>query len=228
MFDAPPPSGLEALDPRVRKALVDGLWDLGINFVAEEHEERSFFTEPHFDEDEARIARAIEASIVDGSGKQFHGTGYDRAYMLAGFEHAAQDLKHEIAILAWTDAENTEAFRYLTAGRGTASAVALPVNAAWPSLMRRVAERIPTKVLALHNHPRYPGKDFIEELLGGTPIGPSGTDRSTTWSWLDIQVRSGFAVVPEFVLYESGEFRRIRWPSAAMIREAWATLNKGR
>jgi hypothetical protein len=212
------------LDPKLRKALIDAAWDLGVNFFAEESEGRAYFPEKHFDDEEMRIARAISESIRDAAGRQFADRTYNRDYMLAGFECATQDLDHEVGMLAWSRADDPDAFTYSVASRGTTGSVKLPVERAWPSLVRRVRDRIPTKLLAVHNHPRGPVKDFVEELIGGRPLGPSGTDRNTTWSWLDIQVRSGFVIEPEFVLYESGEFRRIRWPSASSIRDLWERI----
>lgn len=223
-FTQPAPT-LEALDPAIKKMLLRFALDYGINVISDEHEERGYFTEKYFDADEQRIGNAILDSMERRARKAFAEVKYNREYILAGFECATQDLDFEVGVLAWTDEDDGDGFRYLVAGRGTSGHVSLPVKEAWPKLMERVASRTRTKLLVLHNHPRGPTKDFIEELVG-MPLGPSGTDRTTTWSWLDIQVRSGFVIEPEFVLYESGQFRRIRWPSAQKLMEWWDLLTR--
>lgn len=222
MYFTPPPPTLAALDPAIGKALLRFALDYGMNVISDEHEERGYFTERYFDADEQRIGNAILDSMDRRATKAFSRVKYDRSYILGGFECAAQELDFEVGVMAWTDKDDIEGFRYLVAGRGSSGRVSLPVAQAWPKLMERVASRTPTKLLVLHNHPRRPMKDFIEGLIG-MPLGPSGTDRTTTWSWLDIQVRSGFTIEPEFVLYESGQFRTIRWPSAENVME-WCRL----
>lgn len=214
-------AALESLDPRIRQALTDAALDFGVNILAGEHEDQFYYPHPEFDADDQRVASAIRDSMGRQALKRFSGISYDKSCILSGFECATQDLPHEVGMLAWSDEKDPDVFRYLVASKGTASSVSLPLRVAWPKLKERITSRTPTKLLAVHNHPRGPFKDFLEELLGGTPLGPSGTDRTTTWSWLNIQVESGFIIEPEFVLHESGSFRKIKWPSAAMIREIW-------
>jgi hypothetical protein len=222
----PAASDAKAIDPQNKALLVEAALDLLVNLVALDHEDQHFYPHPIFDEDDHRIAKAIRDSMGRQALKRFSGVQYDKHCILSGFECATQDLPYEVGLLAWTDEHKPDVYRYLVASAGTSTSVSLPLRAAGPKLDERIRNRTPTKVLVVHNHPRGPFKDMLEDLLGGTPLGPSGTDRTTTWSWLNIQVASNFIVQPEFVLHESGQFRTIKWPSADMIKQVLLMLQR--
>lgn len=219
------PPRLEGMDPELQRRLYAAALDLGWNALADQHEEQFYFPHPNFTDHDHRVAEAIHSSMENGSLKRFSGIPFDEGSILSGFECATQDLAYEVGMLAWTEDQHLDGFRYLAASRGSASQVILPLSIVLPKIHDRARRGVPTQLLAVHNHPRHPLKDFFEDILGNT-LGPSGTDRTTTWSWLNIQVESGGLIRPSFVLHERGQFRRIQWPSIETLAALWAQIQR--
>lgn len=220
-----PPPRLGGMDPELQRRLYAAALDIGLNVLADQHEEQFYFPHPEFTKHDRRVAQAIHSSMDKGSLKRFSDVLFDEGCILSGFECATQDLTYEVGMLAWSDDRNLDGFRYLAASRGTASEVMLPLAQVLPKMCDRARRGVPTRLLAVHNHPRHPLKDFFEDILGNT-LGPSGTDRTTTWSWLNIQMESGGVIRPSFVLHERGQFRRIQWPSVETLAALWARLQR--
>ena len=219
------PPRLEGMDPELQRRLAIAAMDLGLNILADRHEEQFYFPHPQFTDHDRRVGHAIHSSMDNRSLKRFSDVLFDEGCVLSDFEFATQDLQYVVGMMAWTDEDNLDGFKYLAACRGTASEVMLPLALVLPKIHDRARRGVPTRLLAVHNHPRHPLKDFFEDILGNT-LGPSGTDRSTTWSWLNIQVESGGLIRPSFVLHERGQFRRIRWPSVETLAALWAQLQR--
>lgn len=219
------PPRLESMDPELQRRLYAAALDLGWNALADQHEEQFHFPHTEFTGHDLRVAQAIHSSMDNGSLKRFSDILFDEGCILSGFECATQDLGYEVGMLAWTDEQRLDGFRYLAASRGTTSEVMLPLALVLPKIHDRARRGVPTRLLAVHNHPRHPLKDLFEDILGNT-LGPSGTDRTTTWSWLNIQVESGGLIRPSFVLHERGRFRRIQWPSVETLTALWARVQR--
>ncbi len=203
---------VEALSPAMKSLLLDLL----VNSLTAELEDPFHFTATNFTYDDVRIGTAVARSAESGKPQRFSDGPYRWDWILSGFESVAQDSPVELSAIAWSDQRDRDAFRYLVAARGSADRVALPTAVAIPKLMERALWRVPTRVLVMHNHPRHPIRSLAEEALE-TTLGPSGLDRDTMWGWVQVGWSSGFVIEPEFWLYESGEWRRFRWPSAAQF-----------
>lgn len=208
---------LRSLDPR----LVEVALDLYLNLLSRNHEEPYSYTAERFTHDDHRISEAIERSCsATGSLMRFRDVEYGPDYILSGFECVAQDSPFEIGLIAWSTESDPDVFRCLSATKGTHGAVALPAARVLPVLLARAEANVRTRVLVVHNHPRNAFKEMVEKFVG-VPLGPSGTDRSTMFTWaVELWVKGRFVIEPEFFLYEQGEWRRIRWPAAAQLL-AW-------
>ncbi len=218
----PPRHQQAGLDPRV----VDSLLDAYLNVLAHDAEEPFWFTAERFTRDDHRIGAAVQRSAESGKVQRFSDVAYGFDWVLSGYESVAQDNPTEIGMIVWSDETDPHLFRYLAAEEGTRSSVTLPMAAALPKLQHRATCGIATRVMVVHNHPRHPLRSLAEEALG-VCLGPSGTDREVMWEWVNLSWQSGFVIEPEFWLYESGEWRRFRWPPVSQWK-AWLAMFAGR
>ena len=143
------PPRLEGMDPELQRRLAIAAMDLGLNILADRHEEQFYFPHPQFTDHDRRVGHAIHSSMDNRSLKRFSDVLFDEGCVLSGFECATQDLQYEVGMMAWTDEDNLAGFKYLAAcppgcSRSTTTRAIRSRTSSRTSSGTRWAPRVPT------------------------------------------------------------------------------------